>query len=288
MGPCSQRTVESVGSRDADATSSQDATLEYEEYDESEFCRGIEDAFSAVVADLGRAAEFSLTGERLSNTPPPSDLPPADVAVRFGGAHFPETWRQMGSYCTAYALVDMIGACEHYFQELDFIANIVQQKLQIEGPLSPSEYGRIKYECAMDKSPLWDLVKKALRKLNLDPGKVNDGLLKDPNKLRRCLVHRRGIVGPADVSDGGEFVVSWLKTTVYVNDQAVNSFPDLAETDGVITFRLEERSRAWKHGDTVALTAEDCNDIAFSLAFFCLEIRNGMCTAVRDLFSFTQ
>jgi hypothetical protein len=237
--------------------------------------REVENAFAQVIWDLERAAQFATTGEQLGKLPSDTQLPPPDVAVRYGGQRFAEVWETLGCRCAYYSLICMIGACERYLRQMNLITRVTAQIAEKGGAISVDELRETRLECAYNTSSLWLVLRDTLRILRVSTKSLSGrAWFSSLDAVRNCLVHRGGSVDLADTDKRGLFKVTWRKTTVLDPEgQPITSLPYVMKKAGTISMRVEDYRQTWRAGDHIQLTANDCQEMAFTLSHFCSEMK---------------
>ena len=237
-----------------------------------------------VVSDLERAAAFAVAGERVGKLPRGTELPPSDMLVRFGDDKaFSETWEQFSSYCARYSLLAMLTACEYYLGQLLFVAMLAEKVLE-KGQVVPAE-------------EMWEIAAKGQKKLYRSPTQtVRDTLsilkqdwqdvagmawFESLYRLRNCLVHRKGQVGVEDVGPEGHLAVIWRRITLKVGEELVTCLPHSFEKGEHLSAEFEDGLRTWNVGETIELSASDCQEIAFSLVLFSIQVSDQVHAGLR-------
>jgi hypothetical protein len=87
----------------------------------------------------------------------------------------------------------------------------------------------------------------------------------DLYRLRNCLMHRNGKVGAEDVDANSVFSVTWQKIVLTADGQPVVSVGQRLEKGQELALQFEQEVRVWKVGEVIQLTAEDCQEMAWSL-----------------------
>ena len=100
--------------------------------------------------------------------------------------------------------------------------------------------------------------------------------------LRRCLLHRGGIVGQEDVDDDGLLTAVWRRPILSVDGKHISALPFYIHKGGTLGVRLADEIRSWHVDDRLQLTAQNCQNIGVSLAIFAGqtadELRKGLAT----------
>lgn len=90
--------------------------------------------------------------------------------------------------------------------------------------------------------------------------------------LRRCLVHRGGIVGQDDVDDTWLLTWVWGKLILSFDGKDVPALPFYAEKGGTLSIRFGDEVHKWHPGKKLRLSAEDCQNIGLSLSIFASQV----------------
>lgn len=246
----------------------------------------VRDAQAKVIAGLERSSLFALVGERLGKLPPDLELPSGNTTVRFGGPKpiegVPPTdlvWSEMkeefAEYCARYAVVGMITTCEVYLQRLLFIARLAQEVSKCSGNLTGETFHAIRNRCQKEArySRPDKLATKALETVGCDISAVT-GLhwFSSIYNLRICLLHRGGTIGQDDVDDNGILTAVWRRIALSVDGKDISAFPFRMEKGETLAAQFVDEVRTWRAGEKLRLTAQDCQDIGLSLAFFAGQI----------------
>lgn len=224
---------------------------------------------------LQAAAQFAELGDRFGNLPEEIPLPAAAVVMKFGESadRVPaESRHGFANDCARYAVVGMITACDLYLVQLCFVADLAAKALPTGGRMKTEEF----WEMAearrqkLRRMSLRSVVLAMDRLLGTQVAKLPAMLwfesLKD---LRNCLVHRGGEVGVPDLNRDGELHVLWRKPVLEVNGTRIDTLPFHVDRGQEIAISFTEQVRSWRLGESVALTASECQEIALSLALFC-------------------
>jgi hypothetical protein len=105
--------------------------------------------------------------------------------------------------------------------------------------------------------------------------------------LRNCLVHRRGIVGAKDCEGKDALSVTWLETRVLIEYQDGSREPLYAgmvtEREGMAILKRSWKETAFRLGDQVRFDTQDFADIALTLFFGALHMRDTFLEKVKTL-----
>ena len=245
-------------------------------------------AHAKVVAELERSALFALLGERLGKLPPDLDLPPANTIMDFGGPRPVEgkpptdsAWSEMKEefpeYCARYAILGMITAFEIYLQRLLFIARLCHEASQDNKMITGDTFHKIRKQCLKEVRNLSvdGVVIKISETINCDISSTS-GIkwFRSVYGLRKCLLHRGGVVGEEDINDKGILTATWRKSVLSVNGKDITALPILVKKGGMLAISMVDEVRTWHTGEKLKLTAQDCQDIGMSLATFAGQITN--------------
>ena len=245
----------------------------------------IEAQFAVVILAMELAAEFASVGERVGKALPDLPLPPSDIVVKYGTGRHRQVSSKFGQYCANYSLVLMISGCEQYLRQLTLFSRIAAEIARSRGPIRGDRFEQIRQDVARDKSPLWrvfsELLKTLGRKRQTIYGRTWFTSLE---RIRNCLVHRAGVVGDADIPKKAVFEAIWPKTTITDPDgRLVTSLPFRTEKGGEYRITATPQKRVWQKGERIAISAQDCHDMAFSLAQFCDQVRIQVHAGLEDL-----
>jgi len=239
--------------------------------------KDVDGLFARAIADLERAAMFAVVGERAGEPSADMKLQAADAVVYFGGRPdqggklYSQVRERFGSYCANYSLVCMIGVCEQYLRQLHLLAELAVEQARSEGPIGGDKFEQIRKKAAKDTSRLWRVFEELLEILGKERAEVHSRKwLSSLDAIRNCIVHRGGVVGDGDANRRGEFATTWRRTTLVVDGEPIPSLPFVVNAGQMLSVRFEDRVRSWHVGETVQLTANDCQDMAFTLSYFLL------------------
>lgn len=105
--------------------------------------------------------------------------------------------------------------------------------------------------------------------------------------LRNCLVHRRGVVGPRDCDAEGIMTVTWLETRGLIEYEDGSTEPLFAgmvtKQAGTMIFKRSWKEIQFQPGDQVRLDTQDFADIALTLFFGALHMRDTFLDKVKAL-----
>ncbi len=228
---------------------------------------------------LHRLAAFAAVGERLGKLPRDLDLPAPDILIRFGhqgseGEYQeepPEVRDNFAEYCARFSVVGMVTACEEFLHRVLFTASIGAASHEHNGRLTGPEFNEMREGIRKEvrRSSVDGLALAALRRLNLEESVVPQiSYFRSVHGIRKCLLHRGGIVREDDVDEEGFLRAVWCRPVFLLGDEEIKSFPLLGKDGDTISFRFDETARSWRLGDHVKLTARDCQDIAWTLSAF--------------------
>lgn len=227
-----------------------------------------------LVAALGGCAAFAELGDRMGNLPEEVDLPPSSVAPSFGGRQekvSAEARREFAADCARYAVVGMIGATEVYLGQVAFIVDLGSTTLGQGAPMPATQYFSLaeSRRKQLRRSAPASLVRDAASRLQFPIDEVlGIEWLKTLYDLRNCLVHRRGQVSVADLNAPNELRVTWRKITLKVDGTTINCLPFHVDAGQSLSVFVEDTCRSWHVGETVELSADDCQQMAFTLTVF--------------------
>lgn len=106
-------------------------------------------------------------------------------------------------------------------------------------------------------------------------------------KLRNCLVHRRGVVGPKDCDGKEALTVTWLETRALIEYEDGSIEPLYAgmvtEQAGTVIFKRSWKETKFRLEDQVCFETQDFADIALTLFFGALHMRDTFLEKVKTL-----
>lgn len=119
---------------------------------------------------------------------------------------------------------------------------------------------------------LKDKIAKLKAVYDLAPPELTGDIL-TLNAARNCLVHRRGIVGPRDLTAAGDtaIVVRWRRFGLTVEDGAGSrpiGIGDVVEEGGVVRIAFEPMERAFAVGERMIFDVEDFAAMAHTFAIY--------------------
>jgi len=240
---------------------------------------------AVMLSNMARAAGFALLGNRIQKVLPALDLPPPDVVVHFQAERLKHEAARFENWCIQYSLVSMISACERYLRDVSVLVCLVMEQSGSGGRIQRAAVTRICNEAEKDTSGLWKLLTNLFAALGRPETVIEGrGRFTSLDKIRNCIIHRRGVVGDLDVGKNGMLEAAWRKTTMTDPDgQIVTSLPFKAEKGGEFSVTVTEQKRSWKKGEQIALSVQDCQDMAFTLAEFCSQVQDQVANRLRDL-----
>lgn len=254
-------------------------------------------ALAKVHEEIQAGFAFSSIGERFSKADI-DKLPQDDTTVKFlltpiNREPVPEDIININSevkekfaqYCKRYSVIAMVTACEVYMQTMLLITKLtllLREKRKISG----KEFELLKQDW---RSQLYDLGGLSLldKCFSLLSNRVEDidnrKYFADINKIRRCIVHRGGIVSEQDVDASGVLQITMLKPQLYVNDVMIDKLPVKVEEGGTLSFGVVEDTSTWKTGQSIELTIGHCQSVGWSLIVFCSEVHNKLGQGVLNI-----
>jgi hypothetical protein len=239
---------------------------------------------SQVVQSLADAAAFSTLSNQFSRLPEDSALPEPEVVMRFGAVEevAGRVRKRYSALGTAFAVISMISGFEAYLTWLLLFRRFAERVAQ-RGALPGDEFNRLRTRIQGESraSP-----KRLVEKLVASPsdnlragGEWLDGIY----RLRLCLTHRGGLVDARDVNQSGKLTVKWRKAELYVGDKPLDRLPFHVETGGQVRVRFVDENRSWSMGEPIELGPDDCQHMAFSLAFLAGWLREESHTEIQQL-----
>jgi len=250
----------------------------------------LSDAVSAHVAtlvtDLSEAAAFGRIGTQVAALPPEAELPPTDILIQFMGTEPPggeaifdpsarnRVTSEYANYSTRYSHVAMIAALEEFLRNLLFILRLGEAACKNGGKIDRGRYDQIRVEVrkkAREES-VQGLLRIICNRVYSDSegwpltNKPHLARLLSLNRLRHCLIHRRGRVETWDVDKNDSTQIELIQVRMFCDDQEVTSWPFPFNAGQMISIRRLESAKTWKLGESVELSAQDCQDIAITLS----------------------
>jgi hypothetical protein len=236
--------------------------------------------YDAFVKGLEYDAAFAILSNSIKTLPPLGEQPDFSTGIRFGGTEADMAVRQeaLGLF-SRFALLSMISRIEEFTRDL-LLQRYVLEELKTTGQ-------------KMIGSKMWNILKKVAKDIRhnaVDQIVTNKILLRQPslellkqvswltglNKVRNCLVHRRGIVQIEDVKERGVPIenlkdtdvlkTKWIRTKASVDGKEIKSFPYQTLNNAQLNITFEEYERSWNIGETIHITPLECQGIAQSLA----------------------
>lgn len=235
----------------------------------------LQSALTVLQASLERAAVFASLGDQAhQGLAATVDLPPPRVVAMFGS---PQTQaRALGAAseefaadCARYAVLAMIAACEVYLGYLVFVLRLAD-RCTSRG-VTIAEVNDLRADVGQElRNTAVDRLIAIVTEGQSVSSDVEDQIrwFRACYAMRKCLVHRGGRVGREDVGPTGTLDVTWRTVSLHLNGEPVSELPLLAKGGGRIEATFEDTARSWARGEAIVLSAQDCNDIALSLAFF--------------------
>jgi len=84
--------------------------------------------------------------------------------------------------------------------------------------------------------------------------------------IRKCLIHRQGIVQMEDVGDGYELRVAWPGPRTYGAGVEIERVPHEVPVGHGVESRFETRETVWKVGEVIRFTSRECQFAAFAIS----------------------
>lgn len=231
---------------------------------------------------LERSAMLAEIAYSLGKLPPDLILPDSNIVGLFrsgSSGEFKQTWSNMKDmfslYCTRYAIVGMITSCEIHLQRLYFIAKLAKAVNQSGGTIVGQEFLNIKKRClkevrhmAVDR-----IVETTFKTLGVQTPTLPllDGFRSICN-MRRCLLHRDGIIGQEDVGEEGKLTTIWRKPILIVDGEDIAGLPIRVDGGQVLGIRFSDETKEWHLGEKLEIDVEGSQHIAFTLMLFAKEL----------------
>lgn len=244
---------------------------------------------SQVVQSLEEAAAFSTLSNQFSRLPEDSPLPEPEVVVRFGRVEEVANRVRKGysGLGAAFAVVSMISGFQAYLTRLLLIRRSAEKAGQRRG-LRGEEFNRLRTRVEGEsrtspKGVIGKLVKSPSENLRVG-GEWLDGIY----RVRICLAHRDGLVDPGDVNEDGVLAVKWRKPEIHVAEKLVHRLPHQGQAGDQVTVRFADQERTWRAGERIEVTPQDCQHMAFSLAFLAGWLKEELHTEIQQLLGHGQ
>ena len=242
----------------------------------------LRDAEARLGEALKRLAVFAAIAERLGKLPEGADLPSADIVMHFGGlSHVApneqrreskEVRENFAAYCARFAVVGMITACEEFLQRILFIVRLGEFAAKSGATLTGEQFIQTR-----------EKTRKEVRRLSVDglPMQILAAIHRNSVPLpeldwfrgvysiRKCLVHRNGVIGEDDVDEHGIASAKWRKAAMQIGDKEIAALPIPVQAGDVLSVQFVDSVRTWQLGDSVILTAQECQEVALTLSTFC-------------------
>ncbi len=205
------------------------------------------------------------------------DMSPSDWSVVLDKSVEDQKY-DFSEYCSRYAVVAAIVACEVFLQRFFVIAQIASiaknSPIMTAGELR--EKIRIAQKSAEDLG-VRELPNKIFKQLeNVEVPQPVTEWFHTIYRLRKCLVHRRGIVGEKDINKSTKYLeVKWGKPIPITETKVGDSFIPLGNSR-VMSYKAETSCCKWSQGDQIRLSVENCEEISASLLLFCMRFTEEM------------
>jgi hypothetical protein len=101
------------------------------------------------------------------------------------------------------------------------------------------------------------------------------------NQARNCITHRRGIVGVKDLSEDGQFHLSWWRMEMFIETESGKEIPFGSppreepikmEEAGTVCARIIDAEKTYKKGQAVILTPSEVSEMIFLINLTISEI----------------
>lgn len=232
--------------------------------------RDIQILLERFIDRVERTAKFAYLLEQFGSLPTDLELPQAKVLVSFGT---PGVYNTVKKNFTSYALpqtvVDLTTATEVYLKELLVMRRLIEHIAENASPIAGEKANEIRKKVYQKEA------RTSLRRLvELIIDSPSSELIKAIQwidsiyALRKCLVHRDGVVDEMDVNSFGKLRVVWRKIAMFANDQEIIELPFRFETGGTLKVQISDEEREYSPGELIAISVDDCQNMAFSLCIF--------------------
>jgi hypothetical protein len=257
--------------------------------------REINNALAKVIDEIQSGVAFASIGERFSKTDI-SELPDDDVVVKFPIVKVQENQtpqdiidkevkEKFAQYCKRYSIIALVTACEVYLQTILLIIELTI-RLNNEKRLSGEEFEKLKQEWRNQLYGLGglSLLDKcaALTEVNVEEI-INRKYFSSINRIRRCIVHRSGVISEQDVDKAGIFEAIILKPELFTEDGIIEKLPAVLKKGEILKFRSIEYTLTWKMGQHIDPNIQLCQSIGWSLIWFCNEVHMKIGQRVFDI-----
>ena len=255
-------------------------------------------AKSTYISDLERASQYSSISEQFSKLSSEFQLPESSLDYHFGFGQYKnqsdlnrsgisqDVLNNFYEYSTRFAVIVMITSSEIYLTRLLWLAKLCNY-LKLNDDLLTTdlfyELGfKAKKEARYSSVPrLVDIISK---ELDADFSSENLPLFKSIYNARNCLAHRGGEISTDDVDKNGKFILLWKRFNFSVDGDPVETIKGLTlEAGSKIGFHFELDQREFAIGERLILSAQDCQNIALTLAAFSEDIRQFIDNCARDI-----
>lgn len=151
-------------------------------------------------------------------------------------------------------------------------------------PLAPMTYGEFlklisDVNGASNRSNFVDLL--GLIRPSLTKPFVYEPQILSLQAARNCFVHRRGVVGPLDLKNGQELVLSIPNMKMFITEDGQEREIEqgmFIEKGEVISVRIELKEWKYTIGQRITISAKDFSQIAMSCVFMATDIASALPT----------
>lgn len=240
----------------------------------------IRQLYRSAAFDIESAAMFAVNGDRLARLPkdvalPDYSEPTAQVRHAPSGESMGDTWPEVresfADYCTRYAVIAMVTTCEILLGRLLYVKELTIRagKMGVSGENAIA----LRQETEQEVRYLSPerVIRRTFEGLETPALRFIDDF-RSIYALRRCLVHRSGIVSEQDVDKNGVLAGNWRHLAITVEGKEVASLPTMVPPNHTLGMPVRAVQKEWRVGERLGIDAQSSNDIAFSLMTFCGDV----------------
>jgi hypothetical protein len=256
-------------------------------------------AKTSFINDLERISKYAAIAEQVSKISSEIQLPENSIEFFFGfGIHNSptnakehdeviqqEVLENYYEYSTRYAVIVMITTCEMYLIRLLWIAKICDW-IKNNKSMSGQQFYDLGAEAR--KEARYTSVPKLVEKISKEIGEeiyFDDlPIFNSIYNARNCLAHRRGEISKEDIDENGDFKLLWKTLQLTVDGAPQEQIRGLyVEAGNQVGFRFIVSEKKLSAGEKLVLTAQDCQNIAFTLAGFSANMTKAIENAARKI-----
>jgi hypothetical protein len=258
----------------------------------------LNNAKAILVKDLERMAKYAAIAERFSRLSADVELPDNSLDFIFGFSPPPnatetpedklgkEVRDNFASYSARFSVVAMITAFEIFILRVLWIAKLCGWMLKNGDQIPTTEFYRLGEEAR--KKARHTSVQQMITMIGEYVGKSADfpslEWFKSIYAARRCLTHRGGIVGPEDANEEGKLRLVLRKFQLVVDDKPQDQIRGLfVKAGSKVGARFISVEREIPVGESLVLTPQDCQSIAFSIVGCADDLVNMVANVVPEI-----